>query len=197
MTRSDSKRTSEDAASALPCAIKEIGRKIKEQFEQRVEQLLTIPSINGSLNFIVAPRGEREIYWLDVVSALVKGDPSPLVEHLRSERALSQADRSVLADMLAAAFTFTPDLVPHRDKGGRPKKRSARETAETALAVYRKWKQLNRDLRISDRGHNGEMRDEACRMAIGLMCAAGFGDDEDLFTFDCVRDLMDRPKSRW
>jgi hypothetical protein len=45
-------------------------------------------------------RGQRENYWVCVMSTAMSGDSSALVQHLNSRRALTQFDRKVLADLV-------------------------------------------------------------------------------------------------
>src|SRR5262245_6862403 len=43
-------------------------------------------------------RGQREKYWINAVVFALNGDPSTLIEHLNSRRAVTQFDRRILAD---------------------------------------------------------------------------------------------------
>jgi hypothetical protein len=45
-------------------------------------------------------RGQREKYWVHAVVLARLGEPSTLVKHLNSRRALTQFDRRILADLL-------------------------------------------------------------------------------------------------
>jgi hypothetical protein len=143
-------------------------------------------------------RGRRENYWISLVCLARMGDPSALVKHLNSRRALTQFDRRCLADLLDANFKgeFNAPRI------GRPKKIAARSCASIAVKQYKDWKAINRQYRIRDWGHSDEMKEEACRIAIDYHVARNGGGlmsnhpMNEVPTFEQVRELMERPTAR-
>jgi hypothetical protein len=148
-------------------------------------------------------RGQREKYLVHAVALAQMGDPSSLVKLLNS-RNLTRFDRRILADLLDCYFkgeiddAWTPV--------GRPKNIAARACAGVAIKFYTDWKAINRRWKIKDWSHSDEMKDEACRVAIdchlkrrdreGIVLLSNHPMDE-VPDFDQVRELMDRPRSRW
>src|SRR6516165_7992041 len=145
-------------------------------------------------------RGRRERRWVDAVVSAEMGDPSELVELLKTS-AFTKLDRSILAELLDAVFRGEIDdaCAPM----GRPKNTAAQYCANLAVRLYANWKSINRQLEIKDWGHSDEMKDEACRLAIEyhrkrlsrsmtLRCS----NMEQVPEFAQTRELMDRPRSR-
>ena len=64
----------------------------------------------------------------------------------------------------------------------------AHATAEIALRVFEKWKQMNRDFGFSNHRISGEMRERALEIVLDVTCP---GEDADKAK---LLDLMDRPK---
>jgi hypothetical protein len=191
-------RTRSDApdASVLPSVIEDTGRKLREKFVERATrpQPCDCYICQRRKPNQRELRYQRENYWIAVVCNAMRGDPSYLVKHLRSRRALTQFDRKMLAECLEAHLTGEVG----KDRG-RPQKHYARLLARMALIFYQEWKQINRRQGIRDHGHGGEMKDEACRVALDFYDAGLLQlhpTVQDIPTFDCVRELMDRPKSR-
>jgi hypothetical protein len=138
----------------------------------------------------------RENYWVWVVGTACRGNPSGLVKHLRSRRAITRADRRILAELFEAHFTGEIDRALKAI--GRPKKHWARSCARGALKFYSEWRDLNRRKGVNDWGHGDEMKDEACRVLIeiyGLKQPPKHLRDPVL-NFEDVRALMERPCSR-
>ena len=145
-------------------------------------------------------RGRRERRWVDAVVSAEMGDPSELVELLKTS-AFTKLDRNILAELLDAVFRGEIDdaCAPM----GRPKNTAAQYCANLAVRLYANWKSINRQLEIKDWGHSDEMKDEACRLAIEyhrkrlsrsmtLRCS----NMEQVPEFAQTRELMDRPRSR-
>jgi len=164
--------------------LKEVARKLKEEWQERQRDF--------------EPIREEQEYWINVAAKVMTGDPSPLVRRLRDERVPTLEDMHAFADMLELAS----DEIRQRrrgGRGGRPRQNIlTRLFAKRALVFYEEWKQANRRLGVRDHGHRDAMKDEACRVVLDL--------HENLYplhrrlrpwpTFDGVRELMDRPKSR-
>jgi hypothetical protein len=146
-------------------------------------------------------RGQRENYWVTMVTFAILGDPSGLVEYLDSGRRLDRFDRMVLADLLNLAFRSEVDQTLHPN--GRPRKIAAQDCAKVARYFYSTWKKLNRRSGVQDWGHSDEMKDEACRVAIeahterkrkGIV--VNDHPTNVVPDFEDVRELMDRPVAR-
>jgi hypothetical protein len=146
-------------------------------------------------------RGQRETYLVHAVVLAHMGDPSTLVKLLNS-RNLTQFDRRILADLLDCYFKGE---ISQWSPVGRPKNIAARSCANVATTFYTDWKAINRRWRIKDWGHSGEMKDEACHVAIdchlirrdleGKVPISNHPMDE-VPDFEQVRELMDRSRSR-
>ena len=132
----------------------------------------------------------------------MNGDPSTLVEHLNSRRAITKFDRRILAELLDCYFKGE---INQWSPVGRPKNVAALSCARLADTFYKDWKAVNRRWRIKDWGRSDEMKDEACRVAIEWHCRRRNREGTvplsnhpmDVIP-DCeqVRALMDRPRSR-
>jgi hypothetical protein len=190
MTRSEDKRARNDAASW-----KDTGRKLAEERAEEHQNMRRLVAEIAS-RVMAEPHEAPTREWSDAVHAACNGDPSRLVEYLRSERALTRTDRDLLA-------TFLPSML----KKGRPGKDEVKSLARVALVFYQEWKQLNRRLGIRDHGHADDMKQQACRVALALMntdpwrVALGLPPVLNPAstvppTVEAVRELMDRPKSR-
>jgi hypothetical protein len=142
------------------------------------------------------PRGQRENYWVAVVSNALDGNPSSLVKHLR--RGLTPVDRNLLADTLAEILPAEAERAKQTKKGGRRKHTWAQMCADLTTNFFRDWKDANQRNGINDWGHRDEMKDEACRLAIelGSCWARTCGEEQDPPTFEQVRELIERPAAR-
>ena len=144
--------------------------------------------------------GIRERSWISAVALAYDGDPSTLVELLRSKESLSRLDRNCLAELLDAAFGGEVEAAMNIK--GRPKHIAAHACASIALKFYADWKAVNRRLNVSDRGVSDAMKDEACRVALQghkIRQANHVMLDHPMNvvpTFEEVRELMDRPRGR-
>jgi hypothetical protein len=145
-------------------------------------------------------RGQRERRWVDAVVFAHMGDPSELVELLKTST-FTKSDRSILAELLDAVFGGEIDdaCAPV----GRPKNIAAQFCANLSITFYTDWKSINRQLEIKDWGHSDEMKDEACRVAIeyhrrrlSRRMAVRLSNMEEVPEFAQIRELMDRPRSR-
>jgi hypothetical protein len=145
-------------------------------------------------------RGQRMRCWVDAVVQAHWGDPSELVELLKTST-FTKLDRSILAELLDAVFRGEIDDACAPD--GRPKNIAARFCADLAITFYTIWKSMNRRLGIKDWGHSDEMKDEACRVAIeyhqkrlSRRMTVRHSNMEEIPEFAHIRELMDRPRSR-
>jgi len=179
---------------------RDIGRGLRAQF---LEEAVVAECDCYSCRSQQTKRGQREKYWIYAVVFALNGDPSALVEHLNSRRAITQFDRRILADLLDCSFKG--EIERQLSPAGRPKNIAAQVCARHAIRFYTYWKAINRRWRIKDWGHSDEMKDEACRVAVdyhirrrdraGIIRVSNHPMDE-VPDFDQVRELMDRPRSR-
>jgi hypothetical protein len=176
-----------------------VGRALRARFLERAGDTCDCYSCRRQHT----KRGQREKYWVNAVVFALNGDPSTLVDHLNSRKALTQFDRTILADLLDAVFRGEIDNA--WASVGRPKNIAARTCASVAIKFYKDWKAINQRWKIKDWGHSDEMKDEACRVAID--CHLRERDREGLVPvsnhpmdvipdIEQVRTLMDRPRSR-
>jgi hypothetical protein len=138
-------------------------------------------------------RAQSVNYWIALFSKARRGDPSELVEHLRSRRKITRHDRLVLAELLEGEFTGEHEPLK---ANGRPKRYVLRSCATSALIFYKYWKELNRRHGINDWGLGDQMKDYACGAAIELYGAPRPALKERAPTFEEVRTLMERPATR-
>ncbi len=179
---------------------RDIGQTLRAQFLARARDRCDCYSCRSQRT----KRGKRERYWVSAVALAQMGDPSILVKHLISQRAFTQFDRRILAELLDCVFKGETDSA--WSPVGRPKNIAAQSCAGLAIKFYTDWKAINRRWGIKDWGHSDEMKDEACRVAIDYHLARrrwiGIGmsiSNHPLNAtpdFEQVRELMDRPRSR-
>lgn len=121
-------------------------------------------------------------------SALIfcaQGNTEPLIDFLLSDKdfTMTETTREHLARILRHK-----SWVP---RTGRRPDNLARHACSYAQNIFTVWKRRNLQHGISDWGVRDQMKDEACRCAIGLMRP-----HFDEPNFETVRQLMDRPKKR-
>ena len=148
-------------------------------------------------------RGQRERYWIDCVTFALMGDPSDLVKHLKSRRALTTFDRQSLGDLLDAAFTGEATKTGDHRSTGRPRDIAARSCASVALKFYKDWKTINQRERIKDWGHSDAMKDQSCDLALEVHSRRRDGPKlmskhamDAMPEFEVVRELMERSSNR-
>ncbi len=129
-------------------------------------------------NFRLPP----ELELLKAIYLCTRGKPSSLIEHLRSERPLSEIDREYLAQYFEGALDQTP-------KRGRPRLLEARTAAFEAGAFYDAWRKENKCRRVADHGQARAMKQEAVRFVLEEL-------EPKALSMDAVLELLDRPKHR-
>ncbi len=123
---------------------------------------------------------DADLFGALLLSSL--GNSALLVEYLRSGRKLSLA---------AESRRHLARVIEHQNrkpKVGRKINKTARYLALGAIAFYREWKVANQNAGISNWGLRNDMRDESCRYVLELHGWTA--------SYETVRELMDRPKSR-
>ena len=188
-----------DRATSPQANWRDVGQELRKIFIERGGQRCTCYWCRVYQD---TPHGQRENYWIVVVSEALSGDPSALVKHLRSPR-LTRLDRNMLAETLEDILTGHPltEQTEQTKQRGRPKRKWVRRCADVAIKFYQDWKDANRRNGINDWGHRDEMKDEASRLAIEL-----YGNSDSAWariyighdppTFEQVRELMERPVAR-
>lgn len=151
---------------------REVGRQLRQEEERFGERMDTIEDPDES-------RLNAEFVHALLLAA--RGNTTPIVECLRSDRPLPEFFRKHLRDYFRGKFS--------RGRG-QPRDELLHLAASDALNFYRLWRAKNDRLGISDWGHRNAMKDEAIRF-IQERYPVFEGIDAEK-----VRDLMDRPRSR-
>ena len=133
------------------------------------------------------PAAESESRLGLAIIDLARGDPEPLIAHLRCDDSFTLSP--VFRGPLAKALTDR-----NWEPGpGRPPDVNVRFAHELAQEIFKFWKWLNKDLGFSDWGVRGRMRNDACEYAIEMLDHRTKLNKPD---FEAVRQLMDRDKKR-
>jgi hypothetical protein len=128
--------------------------------------------------------------FMDFETALIayefEGDPSRLIDYLRSDRPLDREKRD--------SFAWCLEHLSEPKRGGRPCNYELLDIAELAMNFYRKWKERNKEEGINDRGVSENMKYQSCVYLIELN-RDGWTDSMPPDP-DAVMQLIARPKSR-
>jgi hypothetical protein len=101
-----------------------------------------------------------EMQFEQAIFRCKRGDPATLLGWLRSGKPLSSEARESLAGFIEDLLT------PEPKRRGRPSNKDEQDAALCALMYYRRWRERNADLGVSDYGHSPQMKEEAVRVVL-------------------------------